>query len=109
MNQKLPNFSYDIIKHVGTLSESEAQAKELNIISYNSAPAKYDLRIWVKDKNFPSGRKMGKGLTLNSEEIYFLKELLDGIDLDEPIPQSKGFTTGGFFPSGGFDSTGTFG
>lgn len=109
MSKALPNFSYDIIQKVGTLSESEAQAKELNIISYNGAPAKYDLRIWVKDKNLPNGRKMGKGLTLNAEEIYFLKELLDGIDLDEPIPQSKGFTTGGFYPMGGFDSTGAFG
>lgn len=92
----LPNFTYDIIKELGILSENGRQTKELNIISYNGAPAKADLRIWVKDKDQPTGKKMGKGLTLNEEELYTLKEILDKLDLEEPFPQSKGFTPRSF-------------
>ncbi len=87
---QLPNFSYDIIKHLGTLSETGRQTKELNVISYNGAPAKADLRIWIKDPDKQNGKKMGKGLTLNEEELYTLKEILDNLDLEEPLPQSKG-------------------
>lgn len=105
---KLPNFSYEIIKSCGTLSDTGHQSKELNVISYNGAPAKYDLRIWVQDRENPDKKIMGKGLTLNEEEVYFLKEILDSMDLEEPIPQNKGFTTGGFDPTG-FDTTGAFG
>lgn len=105
---KLPNFSYDIIKACGILSDTGHQSKELNVISYNGAPAKYDLRIWIRDRENPDQKIMGKGLTLNEEEIYFLKETLNAMDLDEPIPQDKGFITGGFNPTG-FDTTGAFG
>ena len=38
--------------------------KELNRVSFNGAPAKYDIRTWSPDHT-----KMGKGITLTSEEF----------------------------------------
>lgn len=86
---QVPNFNYEITHAYGVISDNTKQSKELNAISYNGFPAKMDLRIWIKDPDAPNGKKMGKGLTLNEEEIYTLKEILNGIDLDDPIPQGK--------------------
>jgi hypothetical protein len=48
--------------------------EELNLISWNEKDPKYDLRDWS-----PEHEKMGKGITLNIEELKKLKELLDGV------------------------------
>lgn len=95
---RLQNFSYEVIKNCGIISDTAKQTKELNIIQYGDNEPKYDLRIWVKTPEEETGKKMGKGLTLNEEEIVMLRDILDELDLDEPIPQSKGLTTGGFIP-----------
>lgn len=64
-------FQYEIVEHIATLSESNGITKELNRISYNGAPAKWDLRSWMQE-----GRKMLKGLTLTDEEAEALKDAL---------------------------------
>lgn len=48
--------------------------KELNKVSWNDRPAKYDLRDWNHEEG-----KMGKGVTLTDVEIRNLKEVLDAI------------------------------
>ena len=45
--------------------------KELNMISWNGAAEKYDIRDWA-----PEHEKMGKGITLSQEEAEALYELL---------------------------------
>lgn len=92
--QKMQNFNYDVIEHCGTISQMGNQTKELNVISYNDAPAKYDLRIWFERDQ--KGKQMGKGFTMNEEEIYTLREILNALDLEQPIPQGKGFSAGDF-------------
>lgn len=101
---KLPNFSYQIVKDYGEISNTGNQAKRLRAISYNGHPAKFDLRVWIRDREDPSREILGKGITLSTEEMIFLKEILSGIDLDEdaPIPNDKGFGTGGGFTAGTF-------
>lgn len=47
------------------------------MVSWNGRKAKIDIRDWG-----PEHEKMGKGLTLNREELKQLKELLDGIDVE---------------------------
>ena len=89
---RLPNFNYEIVKDYGEISNTGSMSKKLQLISYNGHEPKFDLRIWVRDRENPDEMKMGKGITLNAEEMIFLKEILDGIDLDEePAPQYKGF------------------
>lgn len=68
----MAEFKYEIKEHIGVISESpKGWRKELNIVSYNDAPAKFDIRDWA-----PEHEKMGKGVTLNEEEAVILKELL---------------------------------
>lgn len=71
-------FSYEIKEKLGTISASGKYSKELNIISYNGAEQKYDLRDWYRTDD--GVIKMGKGLTFTKEEALKLKELLATIN-----------------------------
>jgi len=68
----MAELKYEIVEHLITLSENKAGwTKELNLVSWNDADAKYDLRSWSPDHT-----KMGKGITLTDEEFKTLvKEL----------------------------------
>lgn len=69
----MAEFQYEIIKEIGILSEgSRGWRKEFNLISWNGAAPKYDLRDWA-----PNHEKMGKGITLTEDEIAALKDLLE--------------------------------
>ena len=68
----MADFKYDIVEHIGVLSENaKGWTKELNLISWNGAAPKYDIRDWA-----PEHEKMGKGVTLTTEEMQKLKEIL---------------------------------
>lgn len=68
----MADFKYEIVEHIGTLSESaKGWTKELNRISWNGGEPKYDIRDWA-----PEHEKMGKGVTLSEDEMLKLKELL---------------------------------
>ncbi|RYL95095.1 hypothetical protein EWI07_03470 [Sporolactobacillus sp. THM7-4] len=70
------SIQYDIVKHIGKLSESsKGWEKQLNVISWNGRPPKYDLRDWA-----PDGEKMGKGITLSLEDLKALKKLLNHME-----------------------------
>lgn len=72
----MAGVSYDVVKKVGTVSQSpKGWEKQLNIISWNGRTPKYDLRDWA-----PDGEKMGKGITLTREELQSLKRLLEHMD-----------------------------
>ncbi|MGJ6353778.1 YdbC family protein [Listeria monocytogenes] len=69
----MANIEYEIIEEIGVLSENaRGWRKELNKISWNGRPPKYDIRDWLEDHE-----KMGKGITLTDEEAEVLKKLLD--------------------------------
>jgi hypothetical protein len=75
---KLADIKFDIIKELAVLSEgSKGWTREVNIISWNGRKPKLDIREW--DENH---EKMGKGITLNRDELEKLKELLDEMDFD---------------------------
>ena len=72
----MSEIKYEIIKTIGVLSESKSGwSKQLNLVSWNEREAKYDIRDWA-----PDGEKMGKGVTLSTEELHALKELLDSMN-----------------------------
>ena len=69
----MADFKYDIVEEIGVISEnSKGWTKELNLISWNGAKPKYDLRDWS-----PGHEKMGKGITLTEEEVHSLKEIIN--------------------------------
>lgn len=71
----MADIKYEIIEELGVLSESaKGWKKELNLISWNGAEPKYDLRDWD-----PNHEKMGKGVTLNEEEVKTLYKILGKI------------------------------
>ena len=68
----MADIKYEIKEELGTLSENaKGWTKELNLISWNDAAPKYDIRDWA-----PESEKMGKGVTLTKEEAAALFELL---------------------------------
>jgi hypothetical protein len=70
-------FKFEIVKNIATLStERSGWTKEVNLVSYNDAPPKFDIRSWD-----PNHEKMGKGITLSRDEM---KAFLDAM-ADEDI------------------------
>ncbi len=69
------DFNYEIVEKIGILSQSEnGWTKEINLISYNNAKPKYDIRDWA-----PEHERMGKGITLNDNELDELKTILNNM------------------------------
>ena len=68
----MADIKFEIKKEIGVLSENaKGWRKELNLISWNDAAPKYDIRDWA-----PEHEKMGKGVTLTKEEAEELLKLL---------------------------------
>lgn len=65
------DITYEITKQCGVIAQTAGGwTKELNLISWNGRPAKYDIRDWAPDHS-----KMGKGITLSKEEAGSLFDL----------------------------------
>lgn len=65
-------FKFEIKQNIAILSmEKSGWTKELNLVSFNDASPKYDIRMWD-----PTHEKMGKGITLTKEELTQLESVL---------------------------------
>lgn len=74
----MAEIKFEITKHLGVLSTSaKGWTKELNMVSWNDRPPKYDLREWS-----PEHDKMGKGVTFTLEEMSSLKQILEEANFD---------------------------
>lgn len=70
----MAEFEYTIVDELGILSSSQkGWNKELNLVAWNGKEPKLDIRDWA-----PEHEKMGKGITLTTEEAESLYELLKG-------------------------------
>lgn len=73
----MADIKYEITEKLGVLSQRGEWSKELNKVSWNERPAKYDIRDWNHSEN-----RVGKGITLTEEEaeelLKALKESLLG-------------------------------
>ncbi|HBE77101.1 MAG TPA: hypothetical protein DDW65_04870 [Firmicutes bacterium] len=75
----MADVTFEIKDYLLVLSTGmKGWTKEVNVVSWNKRKPKLDIREW--DENHI---KMGKGITLNREEIIQLKELFNKLDLDE--------------------------
>lgn len=70
----MANIKYEIIEKIAVLSERGDWMKELNKVSWNERPAKFDLRDWNHEEG-----KMGKGVTLTDDEAKALLEALQSV------------------------------
>ena len=72
----MADFEFDIVEEIGVLSESRrGWTRELNLVSWNGADPKYDIRDWS-----PDHERMGKGISLSVDEFNALKEILANTD-----------------------------
>ena len=66
------DITFKIIRHLGTISTNDkGWVKELNIVSWNNGPSKYDIRDWSPDHKI-----MSKGITLTEEEITAIVDIM---------------------------------
>jgi len=71
----MDSIKFNIVKQFGVISsEKSGWQKELNLVSWNGRPAKYDIRDWA-----PDHQKMGKGITLTEDEAADLAKLLNSV------------------------------
>ena len=72
----MSELKYEIVERIAILSEKGTWTREINKVSWNNRPAKFDLRDW----NHGEG-KLGKGITLSDEEMQHLKQVLNAIEI----------------------------
>ena len=64
--------TFEIVEEIGVISaHSTGWAKEINLVSWNGGPPKYDIREWS-----PAHDQMSRGITLNEKEMRLIIELL---------------------------------
>ncbi|WP_027399528.1 YdbC family protein [Anaerovorax odorimutans] len=71
--EKDREVTFEITEKIGVIGKNNSSGwkRELNLVSWNGNPAKYDIRDW--DENH---KLMSRGITLNKEEANVLCELL---------------------------------
>ena len=68
----MADIKYEIVKEIGVLSENaNGWRREINLVSWNDRPPKYDIRDWAEYHE-----KMSKGITLTQEEMENLIDLM---------------------------------
>lgn len=73
-------LSYEVIEHVGTISEKNGYSKEVNIIAWNGRPPVCDIRgfrIGEDGEKHPL-----KGISMSKADLMSLKELLSHVELE---------------------------
>ena len=66
---------YKIEKHFGVISVTpHGWSKELNLVSWNGAPAKFDIRDWDT-----AHERMSRGITLYENDAKKLYEILKSV------------------------------
>lgn len=68
----MSGLTHEIVEHIGVLSvKKSGWKKELNLVSWNDGPEKFDIREWD-----PKHEKMGKGVTFTYDEMRVLSGML---------------------------------
>lgn len=65
-------ISFDIVEHIGVITTySTGWNKEINLVSWNGAGPKYDIREWS-----PDHAHMSRGVTLHEKEMRTILDLI---------------------------------
>ena len=73
----MAEFTYEVTERIAVLStNARGWERQLNMVSWNGNPPKYDIRDWS-----PDGSRMAKGISLTEEELKTLKGILDDMEL----------------------------
>ncbi|RRG18476.1 hypothetical protein D3P96_00360 [Weissella viridescens] len=78
----MAELKFDILEQFGTLSTSKSGWElQLNFVQWGDNQPKFDLRTWS-----PDHKKMGKGITLNHDELVKLQEAIEHVLAPEDMP-----------------------
>ena len=73
----MAEFKYEITERIAVLStNARGWERQLNMISWNDNPPKYDIRDWS-----PDGSLMAKGISMTREELVALRDILNDLEL----------------------------
>ena len=73
----MAEFTYEVIERIAVLStNARGWERQLNMVSWNGNPPKYDIRDWS-----PDGSRMAKGITLTEDELKTLIDILNDMEL----------------------------
>ena len=73
----MAEIKYEVVQRVAVLSQRpRGWERQLNMVSWNGNPPKYDIRDWS-----PDGSRMAKGISLTEDELKTLKGILDDMEL----------------------------
>ncbi len=73
----MAEFTYEITERIAVLStNASGWERQLNMISWNGNPPKYDIRDWS-----PDGSRMAKGISMTKEDLIALKDILNDMEL----------------------------
>ena len=73
----MAEFTYEVTERIAVLStNARGWERQLNMVSWNGNPPKYDIRDWS-----PDGSRMAKGISLTEEELKTRKDILNGMEL----------------------------
>ena len=73
----MAEIKYEVVQRIAVLSQRpRGWERQLNMISWNGAAPKYDIRDWS-----PDGSRMAKGISMTAEELKTLKDILNEIEL----------------------------
>lgn len=79
------NITFEIKEHLGTIaSYDKGWNKELNLISWNGATAKFDIRDWDDHHE-----RMGKGITLSQRDMRRMVDLYISRNNDLAVARGK--------------------
>ncbi len=75
----MAEIKFEIVKELGVISEgARGWTRELNLVSWNENPAKFDIRDWSPDHS-----RMSKGISMTEEEMEKLVELFNTRDEED--------------------------
>ena len=73
----MAEFTYEVTERIAVLStNARGWERQLNMVSWNGTPPKYDIRDWS-----PDGSRIAKGISLPEEELKTLKDILNDMEL----------------------------
>ncbi|WP_419155444.1 YdbC family protein [Weissella minor] len=81
----MADLKFNILEEFGTLSTSKSGWElQLNFVQWGDNQPKFDLRTWS-----PDHKKMGKGLTLNHDELVNLQDAIEKVLAPEQVAGSQ--------------------
>ena len=79
--EKKEELKFTVHEKYGVLDSDSKTPKELRLVSWGNGDKKYDLRSWKQNED--GSETPCRGITLDSEELYSLYEILKEMDEEE--------------------------